>query len=117
MSLVERAVPTWQLGERSCLAERFPPARPGLFQDGEKPFNGLAPDNPLLNHPRVLCTPHLGDVGKNGYGGLGGAWRVVRVELGAPVFGGLGDGCQERKGGQKRIHLNNPILSIQTDSE
>ncbi|GLU39336.1 D-2-hydroxyacid dehydrogenase family protein [Pseudomonas sp. NBRC 100443] len=27
----------------------------------------LAPDNPLLNHPRALCTPHLGYVEKNGY--------------------------------------------------
>lgn len=27
----------------------------------------LAPDHPLLTHPRVLCTPHLGYVEKNGY--------------------------------------------------
>ncbi|MDF3933690.1 D-2-hydroxyacid dehydrogenase family protein [Pseudomonas citronellolis] len=27
----------------------------------------LAPDNPLLKHPRALCTPHLGYVEKNGY--------------------------------------------------
>ncbi|MFV3370939.1 D-2-hydroxyacid dehydrogenase family protein [Pseudomonas sp. NY15435] len=27
----------------------------------------LAADNPLANHPRVLCTPHLGYVEKNGY--------------------------------------------------
>ena len=27
----------------------------------------LAPDHSLLNHPRVLCTPHLGYVEKNGY--------------------------------------------------
>jgi D-3-phosphoglycerate dehydrogenase len=27
----------------------------------------LDPNHPLLTHPQVLCTPHLGYVEKNGY--------------------------------------------------
>jgi len=42
MSLVERAVPTRQLGERSCLAERFSPARPGGSRAVQSRSMGLA---------------------------------------------------------------------------
>ncbi|WP_236173553.1 D-2-hydroxyacid dehydrogenase family protein [Pseudomonas pseudonitroreducens] len=51
-----------------ALLQALDAGRPGyaavdVFE--QEPLLGV--DNPLLNHPRALCTPHLGYVEKNGY--------------------------------------------------